>query len=148
MLAICCAEGEAQRSASSLSVRGRRDLAFGTVLRGVPTIVDPLVRSAGRWEIRGESGAEVRIDVILPLALTNPDGAELPLTFGSADGAFSFHPQGRGAQVFDPELPVITIFDKRGKIYVFLGGTVFPDRLQPVGAYSATIPLTVSYTGN
>jgi hypothetical protein len=132
----------------ALSVRGRRDLRFGTVLRGVPTVVDPFVRSSGRWEIRGESNAEVRIDLVLPTALTTGTGIELPLSFGSADGAYSSHPQGRGARVVDPQLPLITAFDERGKLYVFLGGTALPGAMQPAGEYAAIISLTVSYTGN
>jgi hypothetical protein len=131
-----------------LSVRGRRDLTFGTVLRGIPTVVDPLVRSAGRWEIRGESNAEVRIDLILPVALTSVSGADLPLSFGSADGAFDVHPVGKSARVFDPQLPLITAFDKRGRLYVFLGGTALPGAMQPAGEYAATMSLTVSFTGN
>ncbi len=144
-LALASAGVDAQ---DALSVRGRRDLTFGTVLRGVPTVVEPLVRSAGRWEIRGESNAEVRIDLLLPVSLTSASGAELPLSFGSADGAFSFHPVGKPARVFDPQLPVIMAFDRRGKLYVFLGGTALPEAMQPAGDYAATISLTVSYTGN
>jgi hypothetical protein len=131
-----------------LSVRGRRDLTFGTVIRGVPTVVGPLVRSAGRWEVRGGSRTEARIDLILPHALSNASGDELPLTFGSADGAYGFHPQGRGAAIFDPELPLTVVFDQRGKLYIFLGGTALPGAMQPAGEYAATISLTVSYTGN
>ena len=133
---------------AALSVRGRRDLIFGTVIRGIPTIVAPLERSAGRWEIRGESNAEVRVDLTLPLAMTNGTGSELPLAFGSNDGAFGLHPQGASSQAFDPQLPLITTFNRRGKIYVFLGGTALPTAVQLAGPYAATISLTVSYTGN
>ncbi len=129
-------------------MRGRQDLTFGTVLRGVPTAVGPFARSAGRWEIRGGSLTEVRIDLVLPVALLSASGAELPLSFGSADGASSTHPQGRDARAFDPQLPLITRFDQRGKLYIFLGGTVLPGAAQPAGEYAATISLTVSYTGN
>jgi len=118
------------------------------VIRGVPTVVSPLVRSAGRWEIRGASYTEARVDLVLPTALISGSGAELPLSFGSADGAFGLHPQGRDAQAFDPQLPLITTFDQRGKLYVFLGGTALPGSMQPAGEYAATISLTVSYTGN
>ena len=132
----------------ALSVRGRRDLVFGTVIRGIPTVIAPLERSAGRWEIRGERSAEVRVDLTLPPAMTNGTGSELPLAFGSNDGAFALHPQGAGAQAFDPQLPLIVSFDSRGKMYLFLGGTALPTAEQSAGPYAATISLTVSYTGN
>lgn len=144
-LALWCAGVAAQ---PGLSVRSRGDLTFGTVIRGIPTYVGPLTRSAGQWEVRGSSHTEVRVDLTLPTALTNAIGAELPLSFGSSDGAFGQQPQGRDAQIFDPQLPLITRYDQRGKIYIFLGGTALPDPVQPSGAYAATISLTVSYTGN
>jgi hypothetical protein len=80
--------------------------------------------------------------------MTNGSGVELPLAFGSNDGAFGAHPQGAGAQVFDPGLPLVFTFDRRGKFYVFLGGRALPTAVQAAGSYAATISLTVSYTGN
>jgi hypothetical protein len=107
-----------------------------------------LDRAAGRFEIRGASDTEVQIDLTLPLAMTDGGTAELPLSFGSNDGAYGLHPQGAGAQAFDPQLPLTATFDKRGKLYVFLGGTALPTGAQPAGSYAAAISLTVSYTGN
>lgn len=121
------------------------DLAFGTVLAGVPSSVnvhDP--RKAALFEIQGPPDGGVRVELLLPSALTNSGGALLPIIFGPADGFADFS-RGRPPRgtTFNPHAPLISTLGPNGRIYVRLGGTVLPGRPQSSGAYSATIFVTV-----
>lgn len=132
-----------------LSVIGQQALSFGTVIPGVPVTIsrfDPA--NAGQFEIRGERGAEVRIDLTLPAHLTAGPSATLPLEFTSVDGGIAIDRTVGGTQSFDPRLPVTVVLPGNGKAYVYLGGTARPASDQAIGPYAATITLTVSYTGN
>jgi hypothetical protein len=145
-LLLSSTPAEAQRA---FSIRGKSDLTFGTVLRGVPTSVVPPSPEAGSWSIRGEPQAEVQIILTLPDNLINETVQTMPVTFGATDGAFGSHPQGSDAQTFDPRLPLVTVIERNsGQLFVFLGGTATPSATQAAGTYVAPITLTVSYTGN
>ncbi len=145
-LLLASTPAEAQRA---FSIRGRTDLTFGTVLRGVPTSIVAPSPEAGSWAIRGEPQAEVQVVLTLPANLFNETGQTMPVTFSATDGAYSAQPQGSGAQSFDPRLPLIAIIEKNsGRLFVFLGGTATPNATQAAGTYVAPITLTVSYTGN
>lgn len=132
-----------------LSATGQQDLSFGTLIPGVPVTIsrfDPA--SAGQFEIRGQRGLEVRIDLTLPSSLTAGASATMPLEFTSVDGGLATDRTVGGTQSFDPRLPVTVVLPGNGKAYVYLGGTVRPAPDQAIGPYAATITLTVSYTGN
>ena len=121
------------------------ELDFGTILPGIPSSVSASdSRHAGLFQIQGAEGASVRVEFVLPAALTAEDGARLPVSFGPRDGLADFHgdraPRG---QPFDPRAPVIGSLAENGKAYLRLGGTVHPARLQSGGRYRATIFLTV-----
>jgi len=126
------------------------DLSFGTVLPGIPSSVsvrDP--RRAGLFEIQGPRNASVRIEFVLPTALTSEQGAQMPISFGHGDGFADFSrgrpPRGRA---FDPHAPVIESLGPNGRLYVRIGGTVRPGRPQASGTYSATIALTIYNLGS
>jgi Domain of unknown function (DUF4402) len=130
------------------TVLERQDLSFGVVLPGMATSItpsDPV--NAGRYEIRGAKNAEVRIDFQLPTALVAPDGTPMSLTISAGDGGYADQPNVRSQQAFDPNLPLIVSLGKSGKLYLWLGGTVLPTPTQAGGDYSATITVTVAYTG-
>lgn len=132
-----------------ISATGQQDLSFGTLIPGVPVTIsrfDPA--SAGQFEIRGQRGLEVRIDLTLPSSLTAGASATMPLEFTSVDGGLATDRTVGGTQSFDPHLPVTVVLPGNGKAYVYLGGTVRPAPDQAIGPYAATITLTVSYTGN
>jgi len=132
-----------------LSATGQQNLSFGTLIPGVPVTIsrfDPA--SAGQFEIRGQRGLEVRIDLTLPSSLTAGASATMPLEFTSVDGGLATDRTVGGTQSFDPRLPVTVVLPGNGKAYVYLGGTVRPAPDQAIGPYAATITLTVSYTGN
>lgn len=126
------------------------DLSFGTVLPGIPssvTVRDP--RHAGLFEIQGPAGASVRIEFVLPTALTSEQGSLMPISFGPGDG-FADPSRGRPprGQVFDPHAPLIQSLGPNGRLYVRIGGTVRPGRPQASGSYSATISLTIFNLGS
>ena len=142
--------GEAQsgRPQSSLTATPQRDLTFGTVLPGIPTEVRAEDnRRAGRFEIRGPTNASIRVDLLLPQVMTSAGGDEIPLVFGPGDGTASAN-RGRGrALVFNPWEPLIAVLGRNGRLYVRLGGTAQPTRIQTAGSYSGTISLTVYNLG-
>jgi hypothetical protein len=121
-----------------------QDLTFGEVLPGINTTIrsdDP--RHAALFEVQGQANGAVRIEFLLPTALTSPSGAELALAFGQGDGQADFS-RGRFRGVrFDPRSPLISSLGPNGKLYVKLGGTVFPTISQAGGVYTATISITV-----
>lgn len=132
-----------------LSAFGQQDLNFGSLIPGVPVTVsrfDPA--NAGQFEVRGQRDAEVQIELTLPDRLAGGAGAQLPLEFTSADGGIATDRTVGGTQSFDPRLPATVVLPGNGKAYVYLGGTVRPATNQAIGPYSATITLTVAYTGN
>lgn len=125
-----------------------RDLTFGEVLPGINTTIrsdDP--RQSALFEVQGQANGSVRIEFLLPSALTSPSGAELALAFGHGDGQADFsHGRFRGVR-FDPRSPLIASLGPNGKLYVKLGGTVLPTINQPGGVYTATISITVFNLG-
>jgi uncharacterized protein DUF4402 len=131
-----------------LQVRGQRAITFGTVLPGVPLTVsrtDPA--NSGEFELRGQKDAQVQLTFSLPPAMTGPAAATMPLAFGGGDAGYSAT-QSIAAQVgFDPSQPFLARLSNNGRASVFLGGTVNPGTGQRAGAYTATITLSVAYTG-
>jgi len=139
--------GKTPRPLLALSVN---DLSFGTVLPGIPSSVnvrDP--RHAGLFEIQGPADASVRIEFVLPTALTSEQSAVMPVSFGPGDG-FADLSRGRPPRghLFDPHAPVIESLGPNGRLYVRIGGTVRPGRPQASGTYSATISLTIFNLGS
>jgi hypothetical protein len=127
----------------------RRDLTFGTVLPGIPsTVPTDHPRQAGLFEVQGAKGAATRIEFLLPSAMTSMAGQQLPLSFGPGDGSFGFN-RGRNQGVpFDPRTPLVAALGPNGKIFLKLGGTVVPSRVQNGGEYAATISMTIFDLGS
>jgi hypothetical protein len=126
------------------------DLSFGTVLPGIPfsvTVRDP--SHSGLFEIQGPAGGSVRIEFVLPTALTSEQGALMPVSFGPRDGFADFS-RGRPPRghAFDPHAPVLESLGPNGRLFVRIGGTVRPERSQASGRYSATISLTIFNLGS
>jgi hypothetical protein len=134
-----CAQGR------PLTVTGVRDVTFGVVLPGVPRVVlrsDPA--NSGQYDIRGPKGSQVLLTFVLPVAMTEPGGALMPLTFGAGDAGYS-QSQAIGSQVgFDPKQPFTATLSNNGRGSVFLGSTANPATNQRAGAYTATIILNVT----
>lgn len=121
-----------------------RNLTFGTVLPGVPRVVsrtDPA--NSGQFDIKVPK-SPVLLTFVLPLSMTGPAGAVMPLTFGASDGGYS-QTMSIGSQVgFDPKQPYTANVPNNGRASVFLGATANPAANQRAGAYTATVILTVT----
>jgi len=127
-----------------LTVTGVRGVTFGAVLPGVPRVVlrtDPA--NSGQFDIKGPKGP-VLLSFVLPLRMTGPAGALMPLTFGASDAGFSAT-QAIGSQVgFDPKQPFTATLPTTGRASVFVGATASAATNQRAGAYTATIILNVT----
>ena len=88
-----------------VTVTGVRGVTFGVVMPGVPAVVlrtDPA--NSGQFDIKVPK-SPVLLTFVLPLNMTGPAGALLPLTFGASDGGYS-QTMSIGSQVgFDPKQP-------------------------------------------
>ena len=127
-----------------LTVTGVRGVTFGAVLPGVPRVIlrtDPA--NSGQFDIRGPKG-QILLTFVLPVSMTGPAGAVMPITFGASDAGFSAT-QSIGSQVgFDPKQPFTGTVPNNGRVSVFVGATVNAATNQRAGAYTATIILTVT----
>ena len=127
-----------------ITVTGVRSLTFGAVLPGVPTVVSRTnAANAGQFDVTGPKDSQAALTFTLPLVMTGPASATLPLLFAGSDAGYS-QSQSIGSQVgFDPKQPFVITFSKNGRGSVFLGGTAQPIPTQRAGSYTATITLTV-----
>jgi hypothetical protein len=127
-----------------LTVTGMRGVTFGAVLPGVPRVVprtDPA--NSGQIDIKGSKG-QVLLTFVLPISMTGPSGALMPITFGASDAGFSAT-QAIGSQVgFDPKQPYTATLPNSGRASVFLGATANPATNQRAGTYTGTITLNVT----
>jgi hypothetical protein len=128
-----------------LTVTGVRGVTFGAVLPGVPRVIlrtDPA--NSGQFDLKGPNRNQVLLSFVLPLRMTGPGGALMPLTFGAGDAGYS-QSQTIGSQVgFDPKQPFTATLSNNGRGSVFLGATANPTTNQRAGAYTATITLNVT----
>jgi uncharacterized protein DUF4402 len=127
-----------------LTVTGIRGVTFGAVLPGVPRVIlrtDPA--NSGQFDIRGPKG-NLLLTFVLPIAMTGPAGAQMPITFGAGDAGYSAT-QAIGSQVgFDPKQPFTATLPNNGRASVFVGASVNPATNQRAGAYTGTITLNVT----
>jgi hypothetical protein len=147
-LVLAAWPGRAQAQGRPLNVIGRQSLTFGTMWSGQPAEVsrmDPL--RSGQIELRGMRETDVQVTYSLPAAMVGPGGAQLPLSFGATDGGVGDTGAIMAASAFDPRVPRVARFGGNGRLYLFLGGTAHPGAGQTAGAYTATITVTVAYTG-
>ncbi|MBI4513032.1 MAG: DUF4402 domain-containing protein [Gemmatimonadetes bacterium] len=132
-----------------LQVRPLRDLLFGDVFPGVSKGVSRLdPTNSGHLEVRGEGGREVVFTFTLPAALVAGGGQTLAVSFGTDDGGFAETNVQASSVGFDPRVPYTNRFAANNRAFVWLGGIVLPAGAQTPGPYSATVTLTVAYTGN
>lgn len=138
----------AEAQGRPLSPRGSQILDFVNLFPGVlSTVLRTDAVRAGRFDITGIRGAEVRITFTLPAALAVA-GKTVPLQFGAGDGGFAQANTIATATAFDPRVALVTRLSSQGRLFVWLGATAIPSPTQQAGAYAATITLTAAYTGN
>lgn len=134
----------------AFTVIPRNDLAFGTLTRGFVTSISPHDQHhAAVFELRGPPDTPVRVEIMLPSGLAAPAGPMIPLLFGPGDGFMTvsdaWPPSG---MVFNPRAPIIAQIGAGGRLYLRIGGTATPDRLQPGGSYRGEIFLTMYNLGS
>lgn len=126
------------------------DLVFGDMFPGVPkTISKYTAGAAAEFNVRGTNGAEVSIQFTLPTKMTKI-GVSIQMIFFNTDCSIDTRPNPNQASPLHDNLnPWQTHLYRIGPqgITIYLGGTVVPRIVQPPGAYTADITLTVAYTG-
>ncbi|MEE9554554.1 MAG: DUF4402 domain-containing protein [candidate division Zixibacteria bacterium] len=140
----------AAHAVSAQTVTATNDLVFGNIFPGVPkAIAKNAAGDAAEFTVTGTAGAEVTLDFALPSYMYTT-GANMPLFFSSNDCAVdSTNPPDQSSPSADNLNPNGTITYRIGSngLSVWLGGRVVPGLVQKSGAYTATIRLTVAYTG-
>lgn len=127
----------------SISVTTIQPLAYGTLAPGTPdavTVTDPVRRA--ELEISAQGWME--IVMVLPVGMTSPSGALIPLQFAFGDAGLQ--PRGStGVTLFDPRLPYLTqLQGNQTPARLFLGGLASPDPNQAAGDYTAQITILVA----
>lgn len=144
-VAVVLGMGLTTRGTAQLTIAGVRDLAFGSVIQGVPSLVapnDPI--KSGQFDIQAPLGNRLRIDFTLPARLIGPAGARLPITFSKTDCILLETGPGGVPVVQNPKTNKAYTMTYGNRLLVFLGGKVTPRAAQATGAYSASVILTVT----
>jgi len=126
-------------------------LTFGDVYPGIPKTIDKAnAGSAAEFHVAGTAGNELSIDFTLPTYM-NRSGYNMQVIFNDYDCAMdSSATPDQSNPGYDDIDPWHTITYNLGLngLTIWLGGTVVPKLNQINGAYTASIVLTVAYTGN
>ena len=127
------------------------DLVFGSVFPGIPKTIDKgAAGSACEFQITGTAGDEITIDFDLPRYM-NVSGYNMQMIFNETDCAID---TSASPDQSDPEFtdldPWHTLTYRLGSagMTIWLGGQVVPALRQQQGSYTASIVITVQYTGN
>lgn len=140
-------------SASSFAqnVTLNNDLVFGAVFPGIPkTITKYTAGSACEFQITGTAGDEITIDFTLPTYM-NASGYSMQMIFNETDCAIdTAATPDQSDPEFDDLDPWHTLTYRLGSngMTVWLGGMVVPALRQQQGSYTASIVITVQYTGS
>ncbi len=128
-----------------------RDLAFGTVTKGIATTVAPAAAGAGHWQVVGNPNAFVTIAFTLPALLTNLQalpGSTMPISFGVTSALWRrANNNPAGATAFNPALGTTGRFGPTANptLYIWIGGTVNPAPTAKPGIYQGTVILSLTY---
>ena len=128
-----------------------QNLSFGTVPKGVATIVAPAAATAGQWQITGNPNAFVTIAFTLPTVLTNIQalpGSTMPISFGLTSALWRrANNNPAGATAFSPALGTVGRFGPppNPTINIWIGGTVNPAPAAKPGIYQGTVILSLTY---
>jgi len=135
----------------SQTITVNNDLVFGDIFPGIPkTITKYTPGAAAEFLVTGTAGAEISIDFTLPTYM-NYGGYNMQLIFRDNDCAVdsSTTPDqtSPGQDNLDPWHAITYRLGSNG-LLIWLGGQVVPKIRQTEGDYTASIVLTVAYTGN
>jgi len=131
---------------SPISITATRDLDFGDdIIPGIARTIDKTATSSGKFSLAGQALKELNVTLTTPTELVN--GANnLPISFTATDAGYKT-PTGT-LTAFDPAAPINASFGSEGTMDVFLGGKVTPASNQVAGLYTATVNISLYYTGN
>jgi hypothetical protein len=131
--------------AAQFSVVGTRDLAFGSVIPGVTTLVGPMdpVRS-GVFDITANQGTRLRLDFTLPTRLVSGGGAQLTINFANGDAILLETGPGSIPNSQNPKSMKPYTMTNGNRVLLYLGGNVTPTGTQATGVYTASVMLTVT----
>jgi hypothetical protein len=129
-------------AAAQYSVAQVQPLAFGYLTQGVIEIV-PYTDTFRRGVVTIDGTGQGWIRVVLPVSLTSPQGATIPLQFLNGDVAAQ--ETGRPAAAFDPATSTRVNLGK-GSASLLIGGRAVPAADQRAGLYTATVTVIVSPT--
>lgn len=139
-LAALCAPPRA----AAQSLTAAQPLDFGPLLPGAAEVVtvDDAWRRA---EVKLVTSGNVDVRLVVPAALSSPQGAQIPLTFRFGDGAVLY--RNSRISTFDPNQPFrVRIPPGHGEASILVGGTATPSPSQPAGVYTATMVVVVTQT--
>ena len=128
-----------------------RDLAFGSVPKGVATAVQPTDAGAGMWAVTGNNNSFVTIAFTLPTLLTNIQalpGSTIPVSFGLTSARWRrANSDPTGGTPFSPALGTVGRFGPAANptLYIWIGGSVNPALTAKPGIYQGTIILSLTY---
>jgi hypothetical protein len=138
-------------SATAQDITVNNNLEFGSVFPGVPkSISKGTPGEAAEFHVTGTPNAEITIDFALPTYM-HTSGNNMVLQYSATDCAMdSSAAPNQGSPGRDNLNPWQTLTYRLGAngLTIWLGATVVPVIMQRPGSYSATITLTVTYTGN
>lgn len=127
------------------------NLIFGNMFPGIPkNITKYTVGAAAEFHVAGTNAAEISIQFTLPKKMTKT-GIDIQLIFFQTSCSIDPRPNPRQDSPLTDNLnPWSVITDRLGTkgLVIWLGGMAVPRIVQPPGSYSASITLTVAYTGN
>ncbi len=139
--------GSVQPLAGQSTVTGVRDLAFGAVIRGIPTAVSPNdpIRS-GRFYVRHRINRQVQVRFTLPTQLARVGGGgNLPISFSTTDAIAQGTAPTSNPVTFNPNVARTFNLVTSADFFVNLGGRVSPAANQATGNYRGTIVLTCTF---
>jgi len=134
-----------------MTITTLRDLAFGTVIKGVATTVLPTAATAGAWQVAGSANSFVIISFTLPTVLTNIQalpGSTMPITFSGTSARWNRATNNAPAgTAFNPASGAVGRFGPppNPNMYVWVGGTVNPALTAKPGIYQGTVILSLTY---
>lgn len=162
-LGVLCAPAVSAQSPSSavtadavvvnggMTITTLRDLAFGSVIKGVATTVQPVDPGAGAFQVTGSPNAFASISFTLPAVLTNIQalpGSTMPIAFNGTSARWNRAVNSAAAgTAFDPASGAVGRFGPppNPSLYIWLGGTVNPAPTAKPGIYQGTVVVSLAY---
>ena len=141
----------AKSAYGQIDVIETNSLVFGDVFPGIPkTISKHVPGSAAEFHVQGTAGAEISIDFTLPKYM-NSGGYNMQLIFRendcAVDSSASYDQTSPGLDNIDPWHQFTYRLGSDG-LRIWLGAEVVPGLKQASGSYTASIVISVQYTGS